>query len=147
LIGGVAATSFIVVSPTQITATIPARASGAIAVLMARGSATSTVAFMGTSTSINNNTLLDQYHLSVSPNPAQDLVIVKFTLTQSQHISLRIFNTLGQEVAQILDETLSAGEHQKSLEISHLSLETQTLFLQLKTHNQILSTIPLQVLR
>jgi len=85
--------------------------------------------------------------LTVSPNPAQELVTVHFTLSQSQHVSLKVFNVLGQEVAQILDENLPAGEHQKSLEIGNWSLGSQTLFLQLKTNNQQLQTIPIQVLR
>lgn len=147
LIGGVAATSFTVVSPTQIIATVPARASGAIAVLTARGSATSTVAFMGTSTSVSNTTLFDQYRFSASPNPAQDLVTVKFTLSQAERVSLKVVNTLGQEIAQILDETLSAGEHQKSFDISRWALVNGTYFVQFITQHSILNTLPLQVIR
>ncbi|MCU0426606.1 MAG: T9SS type A sorting domain-containing protein [Candidatus Kapabacteria bacterium] len=72
-------------------------------------------------------------NIVISPNPAQDLVTVKFTLTKSERVSLKIFNTLGQEVAQILDETLSAGEHEKSLDIRHWSLVNGAYFLRLQT--------------
>jgi Arylsulfotransferase (ASST) len=85
--------------------------------------------------------------LSVSPNPAHDLVIVNFTLSQQQHVSLKVFNVLGQEIAIILDETLPAGKHEKPLDIRQWSLANQALFLQLKTDNQKLQTIPLQVIR
>ncbi|MBL7990077.1 MAG: alpha/beta hydrolase fold domain-containing protein [Candidatus Kapabacteria bacterium] len=85
--------------------------------------------------------------LSVSPNPAQELIVVKFTLITSERISLKLFNALGQEIAHILDETLPAGEHQKSLDISHWSLVSGAYFLQLQTNDQKLQTIPLQVIR
>ncbi|MCU0426607.1 MAG: T9SS type A sorting domain-containing protein [Candidatus Kapabacteria bacterium] len=133
LIGGVPATSFIVVSPTQITATLPNRASGAVAVLNSLGSATSTSVFMGTSTGIADNTRQTLPHLAISPNPAQNLTTVKFTLSTAERVSLKVFNALGQEVAQILDETLSAGEHEKSLDIRHWSLGQGVYFLRLQT--------------
>ncbi|MCU0426605.1 MAG: T9SS type A sorting domain-containing protein [Candidatus Kapabacteria bacterium] len=150
LVGGVPVTSFIVISPTQITATVPSRASGAIAVLTSRGSATSTSAFMGISTGISDNTQSDnthsaQFQLFVSPNPAQNLICVKFTLSKSERVSLKVFNALGQEVAQILDVEMGAGTHEKSLDINRWSLGQGIYFLQLQTNNQNLQTIPLQV--
>jgi YVTN family beta-propeller protein len=84
---------------------------------------------------------------SVSPNPSSNLATVYFSLETSRHVVIKIFNVLGQEIATVLDETLPAGEHQTLLEVSHLSLVNQTLFLQLKTNNQKLQTIPLQVLQ
>ena len=84
---------------------------------------------------------------SLFPNPAQNLVTVNFTLPQSQRVSLKVFNVLGQEIATILDETLPAGEYVKSLNIGQWSLMNQTLFVQLKAQHSTLNTIPLQVLR
>jgi hypothetical protein len=70
---------------------------------------------------------------SVSPNPAQDLVTVKFTLPKSERVSLKIFTTLGQEVAHVLYETLPAGEYEKSLDISSWSLGQGVYFVRLQT--------------
>jgi hypothetical protein len=84
---------------------------------------------------------------SVMPNPAQNLVTVKFTLPIFGRVSLKIFNILGQEIAQVFDETLSAGEHTRLLDIGHLSLVNQMLFLQLNTQNSTLNTLLLQVMR
>ncbi|MCU0426602.1 MAG: T9SS type A sorting domain-containing protein [Candidatus Kapabacteria bacterium] len=70
---------------------------------------------------------------SVSPNPAQNLVTVKFTLPTAERVLLKIFNTLGQEVAQILDETLSAGEHERSLDIRDWSLGQGVYVVRLQT--------------
>lgn len=147
LVGGIAATSFTVVSPTQITATVPARASGAIAVLTARGSATSTVAFMGTSTGIASTSMGENFTISVSPNPVSELASVRFTLAKAERITLKVFNTLGQELAHILDAELGAGDHTYQFNTQNLTQASQTLFFQLKTQNSSPKTIPFQVLR
>jgi hypothetical protein len=84
---------------------------------------------------------------SVSPNPAQERITVSFTLPQSERVSLKVFNILGQEIATILDESLLAGEHERSFAIGDWSLVSGTLFLQLKTQHLSLKTILLQVMR
>lgn len=86
-------------------------------------------------------------NFSISPNPASNLVTVKFTLTKSERISLKIVNLLGQEVAQILDETLPAGEHQKSLDISQWSLGSGMYCVQRITQHSAPTAISLYVLR
>jgi hypothetical protein len=83
----------------------------------------------------------------IMPNPAQNLIVVHFTLPTSERVSLKVFNILGQEIAQILDETLSAGEYEKSFVIGDWSLVSGTLFVQFKTQHSKLNSIPLQVLR
>ena len=98
-------------------------------------------------TNVHTQQSQQETFLSVSPNPASELVTVQFTLTKPEQISLKLFNALGQAVAQILDENLPAGKYERSLDISHLSSVSGTLFLQLKTQHSILNTIPLQVLR
>lgn len=98
-------------------------------------------------TSVFGENNIQNTNLSVAPNPSQSLATARFSLEQSERVSLKIFNSLGQEIATILDETLPAGEHQKSLEMSHLPLVNQTLFLQLKANNQKLQTILIQVFR
>ena len=144
LIGGIPATSFIVLSPTQIRAVAPVGASGGIAVQTPVGSATSTSAFMTTSTRVAN---AGEGTFSIAPNPASNLAIAHFSLQMSQHVSLKVFNILGQEIATILDETLPVGEHRKALVMSDWSLGNQILFVQLKTQHSTLTTIPIQVLR
>jgi hypothetical protein len=84
--------------------------------------------------------------LWVSPNPAQNLVTVKFTLPKSERVSLKIYNTLGQEVAQVFDEALSAGEHERSLDIRHWSLGQGVYFMRLQTPT-IFYTQTVQVIR
>jgi hypothetical protein len=83
---------------------------------------------------------------SIAPNPASDLVRVQFTLPKSERVSLKLFNALGQEVAQILDETLSAGEHEQSLMLSRWSLVNGAYFVRLQT-STIFQQQSLQVMR
>lgn len=84
--------------------------------------------------------------LRIFPNPAQNLVTIKFILSQSERVSLKVFNPLGQEVAQILNEFLRDGEYSKSLDVGDWSLESGTYFIQLQTQH-FFQTIPTQVLR
>lgn len=85
--------------------------------------------------------------LSISPNPASELVTARFVLPTSERVSLKIFNVLGQEIAQIFDENLPAGEYERSFAIGNWSLVSGTYFIQLNIQNSTLNTIPLQVLR
>ncbi|MFQ5628106.1 MAG: T9SS type A sorting domain-containing protein, partial [bacterium] len=45
------------------------------------------------------------------PNPFNAETIIEFILSQSEHITLKIFNTLGQEVVELVSEKRSAGLH------------------------------------
>lgn len=83
----------------------------------------------------------------VVPNPASGLASVNFTLIEPGRVSLKIFNVLGQELMQILDAELPAGEHTHQINTHSLIQTTQTLFVQLKTQHSTLNTIPVQVMR
>lgn len=85
--------------------------------------------------------------LQVSPNPASELIRIRFTLPTSERVSLTVFNVLGRVVAQVIDEILPAGEYSQSLETRHWLFGNQTLFLQLKTSSQKLQTIPIYLMR
>jgi len=49
--------------------------------------------------------------ITVSPNPACEYVIFRFLNFQSQRVIIRIYDVQGTEIALVLDEKLSAGEH------------------------------------
>jgi hypothetical protein len=52
----------------------------------------------------------NDYHLDGSyPNPFNASTIIKFTLPQTSQVTLKIFNTLGEEVVTIVSDRLSAG--------------------------------------
>lgn len=95
--------------------------------------------------SVRSNTEGISY--SLAPNPAQDIATVKFTLKQSERVSLKLFDAFGQEVAHILDETLPAGEHSRSLDTRHWSLSSGVYFVQSTTQHGALKTIPILITR
>ncbi len=72
-------------------------------------------------------------NLSIFPNPVQNLATVRFSLERSEYISLKVFNALGQEIATILDGILSAGEYNKSLDMSNWALGNGLFLLRLQT--------------
>ncbi len=81
---------------------------------------------------------------SVSPNPAQDLVTVQFILPKAKRVSLKMFNALGQEVAQIIDAEMGAGEHTVAVSTANLPLGSYFLRLYAPSFSQ---TKPVQVIR
>jgi hypothetical protein len=46
------------------------------------------------------------------PNPFNPLTRIKYKLTKSSHIALRVYNLAGQEVATLVDEFQTAGVHE-----------------------------------
>lgn len=46
------------------------------------------------------------------PNPFNPSTRIRYALPARDHVSIRIYNILGQEVAVLLDEILPAGEHE-----------------------------------
>ncbi len=54
-----------------------------------------------------NNVSLDAAY----PNPFNQITNIKVNIPASQHISLKVYDILGHEVATLTDENLSPGEH------------------------------------
>jgi hypothetical protein len=51
--------------------------------------------------------ILHQNH----PNPFSSSTKIEFTLAEAGNVTLRVYNTLGQEVTRLIDEELEAGKH------------------------------------
>lgn len=54
------------------------------------------------------------------PNPFNPSTTIAFTLPQAGHTSLKVYNTLGREVASVFDQQLEAGSHQVLFDASAL---------------------------
>jgi len=59
--------------------------------------------------------------LAMRPNPFNSITQIEFTLPVTQRVSLRLYDVLGREVAVLLDEMKTAGEHRISFDGSALS--------------------------
>jgi hypothetical protein len=48
---------------------------------------------------------------SISPNPFNDGASIAFTLSSPDHVTMKIFSMLGEEVATVVSQKFYAGEH------------------------------------
>ena len=55
------------------------------------------------------------------PNPFNPVTKIKFTVPTSSYVNLTIFNSLGQEVKNLVSEEKSAGDYEVSFDASNLT--------------------------
>lgn len=70
------------------------------------------------------------------PNPFNPSTTIRFTLPSSQHVTLTVYNLLGEEVATLVDETVNAGESSVQFDASRLSSGVYLYKLQAGTSTQ-----------
>lgn len=69
-------------------------------------------------------------NFAISPNPMCRNTKVSFSLSKSGHVSLKLYNTVGQLVKEIMQEHKSAGKHNIDLNTSGLTQGTYFLVLE-----------------
>ncbi|MDR3666796.1 MAG: T9SS type A sorting domain-containing protein [Ignavibacteriaceae bacterium] len=77
-----------------------------------------------TPTSVNpeNNLIPADYKVSQNfPNPFNPSTVINYQLPQSSYVSLKVYNSLGQEVATLVNGFISAGTHDVQFNASNLS--------------------------
>lgn len=72
--------------------------------------------------SINSNVLLPtKYCLKQNyPNPFNPTTTIEFQIPNSQFVTLKIYNILGQEISTLVSEKLTAGSYKFNWDASHL---------------------------
>ncbi|MEO8167827.1 MAG: T9SS type A sorting domain-containing protein, partial [bacterium] len=55
------------------------------------------------------------------PNPFNPSTVIRFDLPEVQDVSLKVFNLLGQEVANLVNGVREAGEHSVTADFTNLS--------------------------
>ncbi len=55
------------------------------------------------------------------PNPFNPSTTIKFSIPQSSNVTLKIFNTLGQEVSTLINQTMESGVHTINFDASQLN--------------------------
>lgn len=68
---------------------------------------------------VNGYTLSQNY-----PNPFNPATVIKFHVAKEGLVSLKVYNTLGQEVAELVNEFMTAGDQKVSFNASHLASGT-----------------------
>lgn len=68
---------------------------------------------------VNGN---DPNILNVFLNPATDNATFVFNLTESSEVNIELYNILGRKVKTVLTESLNAGDHNESVDLTDLSV-------------------------
>ena len=55
------------------------------------------------------------------PNPFNASTVIKYSLPAAGHVSLKVFDVLGREVATLINSTLEAGEHTYTFDAGNLA--------------------------
>ncbi|MGD8781736.1 MAG: T9SS type A sorting domain-containing protein [Ignavibacteria bacterium] len=55
------------------------------------------------------------------PNPFNPTTRIKFSISEACNVTLKIYNTLGEEVKVLVNETLQPGKYEKVFDASHLA--------------------------
>ena len=75
-----------------------------------------------TSVEVETNTIPDQYSLEQNfPNPFNPETSINFSIPQKEFVTLKVYNTLGQEVANSINQELEAGSYNLKFDGADLS--------------------------
>ena len=79
--------------------------------------------YVGANKIINiNHTVLNSFVLTQNyPNPFNPATTINFSLAADSKVSLKIFDVIGQEVAQLVNGQLAAGQHNVNFDASSLN--------------------------
>ena len=88
------------------------------------------------------NFSLDQNY----PNPFNPSTVINYQIPVSSHVTLKVFDILGNEIATLVDEFKSAGSYNSTFSIQNYQLSSGVYFYQLKA-GQFVSTKKLLFLK
>lgn len=71
------------------------------------------------------------------PNPFNPSTVISYQLPVSGHVSLKVFDLLGREVATLVDEFQQAGNHNSQFSILHSELSSGIYFYTIRAGNFI----------
>jgi hypothetical protein len=71
---------------------------------------------------------LNAGQISIQPNPVQETLTLRYTLSSQQPVKIEIFNALGQRV-KAFDQPSQAGENQMNIDFSTLDVESGIYFI------------------
>jgi photosystem II stability/assembly factor-like uncharacterized protein len=90
----------------------------------------------GVITDIQEETVTKNFRLSQNyPNPFNPSTTINFSMPEQTNVSLKIYDVLGKEVAELVNEEMSSGSYKVDFDAANLS--SGIYFYTLKTNNQI----------
>lgn len=84
------------------------------------------------STIIEEQSLKKMDNITVYPNPSIDFTTLNYELSESQQVSISIYNIQGQKIATVIDEFIHKGEHTAQIDFK---LNSGLYFVFLKSTN------------
>jgi len=76
------------------------------------------------------------------PNPFNPSTVISYRLSNDSHVMLKIFDALGREIAILLNENKSKGEHEFHLDATNYTLSGGIYFVEMTAGTNV-STIKL----
>lgn len=94
----------------------------------------------------NKANVLRKYILNQNfPNPFNPTTTIEFSIPRTEFVTLKIFNILGQEVANLVSDRLTAGNYKYTWDARHLA--SGVYYYQLKTENDHIQSKKLVLLK
>lgn len=79
---------------------------------------------------------MDEYHITISPNPFSDYSIVSLDLEQPAFTQISLVNLAGVEVSKVYDGQLPAGRHFFTLNVLNQNLPKSAYLLKVETNGK-----------
>ncbi len=71
---------------------------------------------------MSNETIPSEYRLEQAyPNPFNPSTTIKYNLAKAEHVTIEVYNNIGQKVEILVDHNMSAGEHKVEFNAMYLS--------------------------
>ncbi len=92
--------------------------------------------------SVSDDDIPNKFHLFQNyPNPFNNSTVISYSLAEENHISLKIYNILGEEIEVLVNQILPAGSYQTKFNAADLPGGVYICRLQAGTYNQNIKLI------
>ena len=69
-----------------------------------------------------NDVLVDHFNLFQNyPNPFNNTTVIRYSVKEESHVSIKVFDTIGREITELVNETKISGQYEISFNADKLS--------------------------